>query len=345
VAGVNIGLIYSSPLIAGIVGMSMMKGAFMLGASIIQKPLLQAVDRFQRTYVNEARVMLMDNFIDNYIGGMDVEDGRAYAHFINVATGRGGARKGRDSILMQIERMMPGLNAGFLAPRYYLARILSIFAQPLWSGPMTPQARKAVAYNYGKAKVMQGAVLAMLIMAFGKADDDDPEDTGVVLNPYSRDFLKIRLTPGVVIDVMAGFNQWMGFFLRRATGVVQSRETGLLEVMTPDEKSRDIRNFVGGKANPLLRYSVETAFIGEYFGGKPVMPMTVLQEATSMVVIDDMIKVHENTDPKTAAALSMLLLSGGNVKAGDWETEVAKWKPLRDLAEIRRLERESKLNQ
>jgi hypothetical protein len=246
---------------------------------------------------------------------------------------------------MQIERMMPGLNAGFLAPRYYLARILSIFAQPLWSGPMTPQTRKAIAYNYGKAKVMQGAVVAMLIMAFGKADDDDPEDTGVVLNWRSRDFLKIRLTPGVVIDVMAGFNQWMGFFLRRATGVVQSRETGLVEVMTPDEKSRDIRNFVGGKMNPLLRYSMESAFIGEYFGGKPVMPMTLLQEATSMVVIDDMIKVHENTDPKTAAALSMLLLSGGNVKAGDWETEVAKWEPLRKAAEVRRLKREAKLNQ
>jgi hypothetical protein len=344
VAGVNIGLIYSSPLIAGIVGMSMMKSAFIFGASLIQKPLLQAVDRFQRTYVNEARVLLMDTFIDNYVGGMDVEDGRAYAHFVNVATGRGGARKGRDGVLMTIERMMPGLNAGFLAPRYYLARILSLFAQPLWSGPMTPQTRKAIAYNYGKAKVMQGAILTLLIMAFGKANDDDPEDTGVVLNPYSRDFLKIRISPKVVVDVMGGFNQWMGFFLRRATGTVQNRETGLVEVMTPDEKGRDIRNFVGGKMNPLLRYSTETFFIGEYFGGKPVMPMTMLQEATSMVVIDDMIKVQENTDPKTAAALSVLLLSGGNVKAGDWETEVAKWKPLRDIAEIRRLERESRLN-
>jgi len=344
VAGANIGLIYSSPLIAGIVGMSMTKGAFMLGASLVQKQWLQAVDRFQRTYVNEARVLLMDTFIDNYVGEMDVEDGRAFAHLVNVVTGRGGARKGRDGVLMTIERMMPGLNAGFLAPRYYLARILSLFAQPLWSGPMTPQTRKAIAYNYGKAKMVQGAILTLLIMAFGKANDDDPEDTGVVLNPYSRDFLKIRISPDVSVDVMAGFNQWMGFFIRRATGTVQDRETGLLKVMTPEEKGRDIRNFAGGKMNPLLRYSTETFFIGEYFGGKPVMPMTILQEATSMVVIDDMIKVQENTDPKTAAALSVLLLSGGNVKAGDWETEVAKWKPLRDIAEVRRLERESRLN-
>lgn len=344
VAAGGVALTAMNPALAAAVGMSWVKAAGLIGVAAFQKPLLQAIDRAQRAMTNEARAMLFDLYIDNAPAGVSVQDAQAFAHSIMVATGRGQARKAVGGILPTVEKMMPGMNAIALAPRYYLSRVLTLTMQPLYSGPMSRQTRAAIAANYAKAATVRGGMLMVLLLAFGKADDDDPEDTGVVLNPDSKDFLRVRISPTLKLDVMSGLNQWFTTGLRAVTGRVQDQKSGELKVYTPDEKGRDLMNFIGGKSNMLLRYTYET-WKGEYFGGKPVTWGTALQEATSMIIIDDLAKIYEGNDPATATAVAALLLSGANVTAGDIETEKEKWAELRDMKEQQRRDRELELNQ
>lgn len=332
----KVALIASNPVVAAAVGLTATKAAALIGISSAQKPLLMAIDRAQRAMTNEVRAMMFDQLVDNHPGGLTTDDAKALAKSVMTATGRGSLKK--------LEGMMPGANVILLAPRYYLSRILTLVGQPLYSGPMSGATRVQIAANYAKGATVRGALIALLAMAFGKADDDDPQDTGVVLNPRSKDFLRVRITPTLKLDVMSGLNQFFHAGFRQITGTVQDQKTGQTHVMTPREKSDDLRNFAAGKMNMLVRYGLDTMH-GEYFGGKPVVFSTLVDEATSMIIIDDLQKIYAETDPATATAVSALLLGGANVTAGDFSGDKAKWAELRAEMEQLRKEREERLNE
>jgi len=144
---------------------------------------------------------------------------------------------------------------------------------------------------------------------------------------------------------MGGFNQFMTLFVRQSTGVVQDKETGRLNVMTPSEKKRDLSGFGASKLNLLLKWNLDTV-AGEYFGGKPRTFLTGLNEISSMIILDDLVKVAEEApNPAVATGVSLLMLSGGGINVGDYEEEKEKWDKLRTKLEKIRRKREAELNQ
>lgn len=340
VAGVKIGLIASNPVLATAVGLSSTKIAAVLGFSLGQKELLKRLDRAQRAMTNEARSLLIDSLITSMPGDtVSVEDGKALATAVMVATGRGQAKSLDNGPLINAAQTM------LLAARFYLSRIQALTLYPLWSGTMSMDARKQVAGMYGKSVTGRASIYLLLALAFGKKDDDDPEDTGVVLDWRSKDFGKVRISKDVMIDVASGLNQWGTALSRAVTGTVRNKETGKIEVFTPQEASDDITRFFAGRRNLAAGYLWDTFVKKEYYGNKPRTFATALDEATSAVILNDAYQVFEDAGPAKGAFVMGLMLAGGGANVGSYEQEKAKWAELRAIKEEERQAREDKLNQ
>jgi hypothetical protein len=336
-AGAKIAWIASNPVLAAAVGLSGAKIAGLLGVSVAQKPLLQALDRAQRAMTNHARATLMDAMIASMPDEtVSMDDGKALAKAVMIGTGRGAVRS--------LESFMPALQTMTLAMRFYLSRVQALSVYPLWSGPMSADARKQIAGFYGKSVTGRAAIYALLALAFGKADDDDPEDTGVVLNPWSKDFGKVRISKNLMVDVGSGLQQFAGAFYRSVRGGVQDREAGEIKVYTPQEKANDMLRFLGTKRALTVGFLWDT-WKGEYYGGKPRTIVTALDEVTSMIILNDMYQVYEEGGPVGGTLAAILMMAGGGVTVGSFEEEKAKWAALRNEKEIERQERGERLNQ
>lgn len=347
IAGVKISLIASNPVIATAVGLSTTKIAAILGTSLVQKRLMIALDRGQRAITNKYRALLIDNFIASMPGEtIPTEDGVALGKAVMIATGRGSAKS--------LEHLMPAFQTFFLATRFYLSRIQSLSLYALWSdagskNKMSTDARLQIAGMAGKVATGRSVLVMMLIMAFGKADDDDPEDAGVVLNPKSKDFGKVRVTKDILLDPMGGLSQFAQAFRQAATGAVMvndpdSPDYGRMKAFTPAEKSRALGSFILSKKSLLVGY-LWNSWAGEYFGGKPATLVTALDEITSMIILNDAVKLVEETDPSTAAFVFSAMYLGAGGQIGNYDDKKEKWAELREIMEEKRQAKEERLNE
>lgn len=212
VMGTGPGLKPNSPTIAKVLW-----GANLSGAS-------------ERGYAGLGNKMRVDNFLSGAQDLMDMglspqtdlDNFKAWAHFCNVATGRGK--------ITSSEGINKALNLAYWSPRFISARLAII--NPYFYYKMPPKVRKMA---LKKSAGFFGLMTTMLSMAWLWLNNDDDEETGVETNMLSSDFAKIKVGD-VRIDPLAGFQQYFKaaaqmFMAQKkstTTGEVKDFEGGLI---------------------------------------------------------------------------------------------------------------------
>jgi hypothetical protein len=155
-------------------------------------------ERNMVTYLNLLRVAAFDGFLEAHPDATP-EELRAWADFVNKATGRGD--------LQSFSAAGRILGLFFFAPRFTVSRIQAPLA--LFRRGISPRVRKEIAKDlvayYGTASAAL-TLAALALAAYG--DDDD----GVGLDPRDSDFLKIRIG-NQRIDILSGFAQPFRFLM------------------------------------------------------------------------------------------------------------------------------------
>ena len=152
------------------------------------KHVAAASERHMTTTLNQLRAGAFDQFVAKHPNST-LEQRKAYANFINNATGRGS--------LGSLERSINGLNKVFFAPRYAASR----FTAPILPGvylakKSTRLAGREALYDWAALIGIAGTVLALA----------DVAGADVSYDPDSPDFLKIRIG-NTRIDFLAGIAQ------------------------------------------------------------------------------------------------------------------------------------------
>lgn len=320
----------------------------LLTLSLFQKKLLIALDRAQRAATNQSRAMWFDHAIEAMPGGLvSPVAAEQLGKAIMVGTGRG-------TLPQKMEGAVPALNQFFLATRFYLSRILTIFYAPRTAfdvltnfrmvDPEVREARKEIAKMYGRSLAGRALMMTLAAMIFGKWDDEDEDEMGIVVNPFNPDFLRIRLSENVKLDFMSSVNGFMNVISRTVAGRRQDSETGVTEVYAPQDYSREVMNFVASKRNLTVSY-VWNTWRGEYYGGKEVSLKNALEEATTAIIINDTVRAYEELGPVKGSMLLTLMLTGAGTSVGDSEQEKEANKEARAMAAARRREKEAEINE
>jgi len=149
---------------------------------------VEASERAYTTVLNVLRADSYDSMVDGLAknGEATVEEGRAIANFVNIATGRGN--------LGELERAAVSMNTIFFAPRYVASRFQLILGLPLKGG--TAATRKMIAKDYARYAIGMTVVYTLGMLAGGKLEWD----------PTKGNYGKIR-SGNTRLDPMAGFAQ------------------------------------------------------------------------------------------------------------------------------------------
>ena len=216
-----------------------------------------------------------------------------------------------------------------------------------WIATRNAAARKEIAKMYGRSVAGRAAFYGVAIMMFGKADDEDEEDAGIVVNPFSKDFGKLRLTKKLSVDFMSSINGFASIVARYAGKRrydEESQEYKALGAGYQQNLNDEVMRFLAGKRNLTFAYITNT-FAGAYFGGKPVTPATALEEATTMIIANDTVRIFEELGPVKGAALWALMFTGAGTSVRDSESQEQKLEEQRaEYLESER-EREDRMNE
>lgn len=142
-----------------------------------------------------------------------LEEMKAVANYVNIATGRG-------KIGFTHKQALTGLNNVFFAPRLVASRFNLLFFQPLWGGEVGMKesglrVRGLIAAEYARFLLGVGTALGLAWLAMG--DDDDDEKGIVSLDPRNTDFLKVRYGDQF-FDPLTGLAQVTVFATRMLAG-------------------------------------------------------------------------------------------------------------------------------
>ena len=348
--GIKIGVSFLFPPTALVLAPSVGSAIALMALSLGQKKIILALDRGQRAYVNSGRAAIQDMMVSAMPGGVaSANDLRAFGKAASMFTGRGTGGEGTEKVLR-------GFGPLFLAIRFYLSQIQMALGVPIYSdafggkdGKMSSKARAIIAKNYRKYVYAQAVMIAIIVATIGKANDDDEESIGIVLNPWNPLFGRVRLSKNVYFDQLVGLGQWVHLFAKEASGYVvrptegEDYSAGDVSVLTPREIEQSRIRFIKGRLNPVLNLALDST-AGEFMDGTPAVWQNTLSQTTDLLIIRDAAALYEETDPTTATALLSLLWFGLNVKAGDYKKNNEKWQPLKDLLEENRETRENRMN-
>ena len=316
------------PALAGlkwyVFGMSPPAGLALMAIGAATPYLLVRLDRAQRTMTNASRA----EFIDAARRGASADGAIALTpadysvlnNAVMVGTGRGHAGKSMDSA-------MPVSNLLLLATRYYLSRIQALSMQPLWNftggdAKASAAARGEVAKMYAKSVTGRAAIYGVIALLLGRAfwDDDDDDNLGMVWNPFSPDFMRYRATDKLKIDVTSGTQGFASivarYIGRQRYDASKDRYTSLGSDYR-NNVNDEVMNFLSGKRNLLFSFIVNTN-AGQYFGGKPVTAANALEQATTAIIMNDVLRIFEEMREEygpvegsaKAAAICTLMFGG-----------------------------------
>lgn len=207
-------------------------------------PGVAASGRAYTTYLNVLRANSFDSMIKNLpmqAGKPSIEEAKAIANYINVATGRG-SLGGKENALV-------ALNAAFFAPRYVLSRFQLMGFQPIVKSWNTPVARNMVAKEYARFLTGLGSIYALSIAMGAK----------VGIDPHSSDYGKIILG-NTRIDPMIGISQTSTFTTRILTNEnsrngyklsLKGMEGGKSKEMNARDYGMVIQRFLRSKVSPI----------------------------------------------------------------------------------------------
>ena len=239
-------------------------------------PLIAGSQRAYSTYLNVVRADVMDALIKSSMKGdklASMEELKAYANFVNVASGRGSGKVfGGD-----INGALNTFNKVFFAPRFVLSRFQYLLGQPLYQNK---EASKIIAKEYAKSIVGVTAALGLSALAKSASDDSEGsyvEDLKAAADTRDNKSFKIRLGNSYV-DLLAGLQQQAVVLTRALTGetikegdVVALREG--LTLTDSDKGYRDMGDLLlsygRSKLNPAMSLVADLTF-GTTYSGMPL---------------------------------------------------------------------------
>lgn len=256
---------------------------------------------------------------------LSIDEGRAIANYINVATGRGNLNPLEPYAAPN--RAAAYLNTVFFAPRLVASRFNLLAGQPLYGG--SNRTRALVAQEYARFLMGVGVVFALAAAA---ADEDD--EPLVTTDPRSTNFLKMRFGK-TYVDPMVGLSQVTVFLARELSGEKVTTGSDLVPgKVVPLRKDLTWSEVVEGKQPGKAPFGAEdgvdvaTRFlrtklapvpgaIASTLSGKDVTgnAVTLADTARSMVVPMSLQSVREimtdNGMPKGSAIMLLNLLGMG----------------------------------
>lgn len=294
-AGLHISELYEGPL-------SHMEEAFM---SRLAKRV-PFVAGSQRAYVTFLNVLRSDSFDAlaetlSATGDPTLDEAKAIANFVNVATGRGTLGKYGNQAAVPLATV-------FFAPRLVASRFQVIAGQPFYSG--NARTRKIIAKEYGRFLAGIGVVYLLGALAGGEIEDD----------PRSSDFGKIKIG-ATRIDPLAGLSQATVLSSRIISG---SKKTigGNVRPIRGDvpfgsEDAADvIARFLRTKLSPVFGTGINVA-TGTNVVGEEVTPQGELARMVVPLAYRDIYEAMREHGVAEGTAIGILSMFGMGVQTYD----------------------------
>lgn len=249
----------------------------------------RAADRANTVLINKIRAESFDLLYDPQ--KHNLEQAKAIARYINVATGRG------DLSNAAIAGLVRGTADVFLSPRYMVSRFQYLIGLPLWKAPKG--ARKLIAKEYANYYLRVGLFLGLASQIPGVEVEADPR---------SSDFATVRIGD-VNIDILSGLKQPVTMSAR----VLPLGEWGHKNFLTEEKKAipidpfRTFLNFFLYKMSPLPQLGADVALRqGKDFKGDPLTVGGVSRRLFLNITAQDVVEalLEKGIDPKTALELT-----------------------------------------
>lgn len=261
--------------------------------------------RIYTMYLNRLRFDAMKTMEASLTRGgeMTAEQGKAIAHYINIATGRGVGPRGDTAML---------LNRVFFAPRLVTSRFQYVAAP--WQILRAKGARWQIAKEYGR--FLAGVAVVYAVAQLGRFGDDD--DGKIEFDPRSSMFGKIRFG-NTYIDPLSGLAQGIVLGARMLTrqkktlaGKVVSlkaEEAGYAGDGIPDILWR----FMRMKFSPMIAVPIDY-WSGENVIGQKVTAKSALAGMVIPMSVRDIYEAMRSEGVPKGAALGTLSMLGVSVQ-------------------------------
>ncbi len=259
-------------------------------------PFVKGSERAYNTFLNKLRADSFDAMTAGLArnGEPTLDESRAIANYINVATGRGK--------LGPLEQASVPLNSIFFAPRYIASRFQLLAGQPLYGGSVAT--RKMIAGEYARYMIGVGVVYAIGAAAGGKLEDD----------PRSSDFGKLKFGD-TRLDPLTGLSQATVFGSRMISGKTKSSTTGTVtpirgKVPFGKPTAGDAAaQFARSKLSPLAGTAADLA-TGKMFGGQEVNATNEVTEKVTPMAVRDVYQAIQSEGVPKGVALGLMSLFG-----------------------------------
>lgn len=280
------------------------------GRLIERIPGIKMSERNMITGLNVLRASLFDTFMAKYPNATDIEL-KAYADYVNSATGRGGLGK--------FERSAHTMARVFFAPRWAVSRFQMAMA------PFRPKylkhasIRREMARDYAS---YMGTMAAMLMLA--KAGGAETE-----LDPSKSDFGKIVLPNGVRVDLPGSMGPTLR--LMGSTMIKAGNTAGFWEGGENIDMRDKLARFVSYKFSPIASIGYE-GLTGETVIGEETDWLKSATSHTIPLILQTGYEIYEN-DPNMDSVAIGTIFEGVGMGAQVYKKRKKKGKtiPLEDL--------------
>lgn len=284
----------------GTSSLGQMEEAFMsrLAAKI---PGIAGSQRAYNTFLNKLRADSFDAMSETLArnGEPTLEESKAIANYINVATGRGK--------LGPAEQAAVPLGTVFFSPRYLASRFQLIAGEPMHGGTM--RTRKMIAGEYAKFFAGLGTVYGLGQLGGGTIEQD----------PRSSDFGKIKLGNSR-LDPLMGISQIVTLGSRLGTGETKKLASGKIVPIRGDkvpfggDTAADVvTRFLRTKLSPVVGGAIDLA-AGKNVVGEKVGPVDVAKTLVTPMSFRDIYESMREHGVPEGMAIGLLAVFGMGVQ-------------------------------
>lgn len=239
-----------------------------------------------------------------------LEEMKAVANYVNIATGRG-------KIGFTHKQALTGLNNVFFAPRLVASRFNLLAFQPIWGGEVGMKesglrVRGLIAAEYARFLLGVGTALGLAWLAMG--DDDDDEKGIVSLDPRNTDFLKVRYGDQF-FDPLTGLAQVTVFATRMLAGESVTADGTVVPLRNADTLWR-LSDLMGDDIGDVEFGKASAQDIGWRFMRTKLAPLP----SAALNVISGSDVVGNPVTPADAALTMFMPISAGDI-VKVWEKE------------------------
>lgn len=257
-------------------------------------PGVGASERAYTTFLNRLRADSFDTMAENLgkHGKVTIEEAKAIANYVNVATGRGN--------LDGAAKAATVFNTLFFSPRYVVSRFQLLAGQPFYRG--TVRTRTLVAQEY--ARTLAGAAV---VYALGQA-----AGATISTDPTSPDFGKLKFG-NTRVDPLFGLTQASVFLSREGLA--------LRRFLTQDQSKQPkygsggevLARFLRSKLSPVVGSAVDI-LSGKNVVGQKVTPQSVGQQIMVPLSFGDVYNAMKEQGIVRGTALGILALFGMGIQ-------------------------------